>query len=396
MLLFYFTKLKSPNKPYYEQTASIQSSTMRKSLQHRGRIGRNKNERRPGASCFQVTCFQVIATALCGICCCIIISFAAWQFGGLGKADKADKANSLLSSTRNQENPPVDDGRIPLKIAFVGNSILFVHDCPGLLAAMLEASGEYRVTYDACMTGGATLVTLWQDLVGCTPQFSTTRRDGSMTMDLLLSEPSWDFVILNDQTRAPAFSYQYRATLRALNRTYAPRFYEAGATPIFLQTAAYRNTESIVPQLVSFEAFTDKLAQGYQGYASSMTDYFTAQQQQEISTAVTSKKHRPTEGLVAPVGQAYADLKAQNSRLYDKLYIEDDVHPSTFGTWLQACVLYVSLIDKEPPVYNPQFWNLAGSTRRRRTSYPIPTMEEGTALREAALRTMVTMVERAT
>ena len=345
---------------------------MRRTLhQNHRRIKSSKNDRRSGSLCFQLA---VVAT-LSGFVC------AAWYFSGLSQPSAA---NNHQHSGNN---------RRVLKIAFVGNSIIFVHDGPGLLAAMLEATGDYTVTYDACLTGGASLVSLWHEEVGCTPQFSTTRRDGSMTMERLLvgsskddphrQQQEWDYVILNDQSRSPAISYTRRATLRALNQTYAPRLYNAGATPIFLQTAAYRSAVARGPMLGSFADFTQNLAEGYQAYANVFTEYFTTRQQQD--TAMINQRRRPTKALVSPVGQAFAVLQGHDPDLFDKLYM-DDVHPSTWGTWLQACVLYITLMGQEPPPYTPHFWTLP-VTSRRRTAFPIPTLAEGEALRAAAWRT---------
>ena len=293
-----------------------------------------------------------------------------------------------ISSRRYFRDSINAENRTRISIAYVGNSILFVNDCRCVLQAMLEEGSDnneaYIVEYDACLTAGATLVTLWDRMVGCTPQFSTSERLGGsmLTMEKLLSPPDgsiltdttrsyWDYVILHDQTRAPAFSRRRRASERALNTTYAPKILRGGAIPILMQTAAYRNTEQIVPTLGSFESFTKELTYGYQRYADVLNDYF-------------ARHHHPNiQAVVAPVGQAYADLKVDNVELYDKLYMEDDVHPSPYGTWLQACILYIMITGSEPPPYNPHFWNISPSGRRR-TMLPVPNTTEANALRKAA------------
>ena len=316
-------------------------------------------------------------------------------------APSISTSSLLLQQQLQQQQAPSQKKH--LKIAFVGNSILFIHDGPGLLVAMLEASGDLydTVEYDACLSAGASLVTLWKDHApmvsgGCSPQFSTTKGT-TMTMERLLvgnaDDPvqpkQWDFVVMNDQTMAPAFSVTRRKSLTMLNTTYAPKLYQAGATPILLQTAAYRTEKAReVYGLGTFEGFTQKLTDGYQAYSTVLTDYF--EQQHNLQQHSQSNRPYPTKAWIAPAGSAYAFLQHNPGKLdlFDKLYLDDDIHPSPYGTWLQSCVVCSTLTGKAPPRYNANFWK---TTRgHSRTRYPVPSPAEGNALRDVAWQSVRT------
>ena len=361
----------------------------------------------------------------------------------------------VLYGMYNALNPP-DLGR-PLRIAFVGNSMLHLNDCPGLLVKMLEAPENrirYNVTYDACLVGEQSLASLLWGSVECTFKHSTSlvgrkkkktfndegeqQEDKTkITMDDMLlgnvpeelfednnnkkgkganlatqsqasttSYNKWDYVVMVDQDRAPAVLSAHRATMRALNRTsFAEKLYEGGATPIFVQTAAYRNmTGARAAYIGSFDDFHTILTKGYQDYANTLTTYFAKRKQQQAPQPYetshktnTLRQRHPNKALISPVGQAFVTVKKEHPKLFEKLYHNDHMHPSPYGTYLQACVLYITLVKREPPPYKLQYWTVYHDTffGRYRTSDlkghitkdPVPTLEEGTMLRAAALQT---------
>jgi len=262
--------------------------------------------------------------------------------------------------------PPI---KKDLHIAFVGNSIIFFNDGHKLLRNMLTAKG-YNVTYNACMEGGATLISLWK---GCSSSFVTGNRRVRVTLEKLLSPPL-DFVILNDQTRSPALAVSRAQTKAFLLRKYAPRLYEAKATPVFLHTAAYRTD---LPMMGSFDQFTANLQEGYQEYAHLLTDYFASQNDEG--------QQQPQKALVAPFGMAVANVRQQHPELWKNLYLDDDMHPSPLGTWLEACVLFCTMLPgEEPPIHTPNFW------KGIRLNSPIPTQEEAQILWDESLRITTT------
>jgi hypothetical protein len=259
-----------------------------------------------------------------------------------------------------------------LRIAFVGNSILFANDSPGLLVRLLEESGKYDLTfYETCMEGGMSLVSLWSSPIACNPTL-VIGSDKQMTMDKLL-EGYWDYVILNDQTRAPANPETHQETMKSLTRLYAPHLCNVQATPILLQTVGYRLG---YPEFGSFEEFTNLLHDGYHQYADLLTKYFHKQ-------CGPNQGKEPVEARVSPVGDVFAQVKLRNLALWERLYMEDGVHPSALGTWLQVCVLYVTMFKEEPPTYDRNFWTTKSG--RLRTADALPTKTEATELWTIAL-----------
>ncbi|CAB9509070.1 expressed unknown protein [Seminavis robusta] len=264
-----------------------------------------------------------------------------------------------------------------LRIAFVGNSILFVNDSPGLLARLIEASGKYHVMYESCMKPGMYLNIIHSDMGGCDPGLTQSHQD--LTMDKLFDNTtqSWDYVVLNDQTKAPATPMEQMTTNVLLKRKFAQQSWDTGATPIFLQTAAYQHTKT---EFGTFEQFTKLLHDGYHDYANEVTECFQKRRQSDTSIGT----RRPKEARVSPVGEAYAEVKSKNVELWEQLYMADGVHPTPLGTWLQVCVLYATMLNEEPPDYDPAFWKTGPGTYR--TSGPLPTQEQATELWSAALR----------
>jgi len=132
-----------------------------------------------------------------------------------------------------------------LRLAFVGNSILFYHDTPGMLVHMIQASGR-KVVYECCLRSGSSLLTIRENHMakrrgggGCNPKFTIV--DKNLTLQTLLgtsldlslqqqlatpSSHHWDFVILNDQTKVPATPIFHQRTMTQLKQVYAPELLE--------------------------------------------------------------------------------------------------------------------------------------------------------------------------
>ncbi|CAB9509072.1 expressed unknown protein [Seminavis robusta] len=264
-----------------------------------------------------------------------------------------------------------------LRILFIGNSILFMNDSPGLLVRLIEASGKYTVThYETCLKAGMYLNMFHYSQ--CPYQMSQSRQD--MTMEHLFDNTtqSWDYVILNDQTKAPALRLEQQTTRVQMRTKFAQEFWDTGATPIFLQTAAYRHPFA---DFGTFEQFTKLLHDGYHDYANEVTEWFQKRWQSDTSIGT----RRPKEARVSPVGEAYAEVKSKNVELWEKLYMADGIHPSPLGTWLQVCVLYATMLKEEPPKNYPALWITAQGR---------PPQEEATELWSVALQVTGIMDEQ--
>ena len=310
-----------------------------------------------------------------------------------GTTTSSSKKKKKRAPFHRDKSKPKQD----LKIAFVGNSMLFYNDSPGLLVRMLEESGKYDVTYEACMDGGAALSTSWLP-DGCNPTL-TIGADETMSLQKLFDyypssssggqqqpqpQQQWDYVILQDHSRAPTIPQSHEYTMIVLREKYAPAIWNVGATPILLQTAAYRLDN---PELGTFEEYTQLLHQGYQMYAKVVTETLLSllgqSSKKNSKPSSNNKQQASTKALVSPVGDAYALVKQRNEGLWEQLYMADGEHPSALGTWLQVCVLYATMLHEEPPTYDPIFWKTGPG--RSRTAERLPTHKEATELWKIAL-----------
>mmetsp|Transcript_12785 Transcript_12785/g.14630 ORF Transcript_12785/g.14630 Transcript_12785/m.14630 type:complete len:326 (-) Transcript_12785:17-994(-) len=297
--------------------------------------------------------------------------------------------NKGPSSKKNNEEQNI-------RVAFCGNSILYYNDCPRLLEQMLRTKFVTKVQQDSCLRGGVTLTTLWERGNGMRKLFgrhpnsisrdkkgNTTRdKDGNTIRDIgsptildLLSTNGdtdttnyWDYVIMNDHTQHPARSDTLEETTNVLKDHYGPLFLhqnkKSACIPVFLQTTAYRKRgvkES--EDLGDVVTFTSKVKEGCESYVQTMLD-----------------KGIPNVYL-APVGDAFLWMHDNNKELWYKLFDEDDFHPSPYGTWLQACVLYCTILHKPPPSYQSVWYQKSRFMAKIST---LPTETEAEELRLTA------------
>lgn len=241
-----------------------------------------------------------------------------------------------------------------IKIGFLGNSILYFNDCPRLLEQMLQT--KYSTVYqDSCLRPYVSLSGLWEKGNGMQKVFgnhpNAEQGDGrpadigSPTVQDLLSRlqrkshETRDYVILNDHSQYPARPETCTETQTALRQHYGPMFSSLKSIiPVFLQTCAYRKHVNNSDDLGSVKEFTRKVKEGYLEYVKTLEE------------AVPNI-------LLAPVGDAFLFLHEQNKDLWSKLFDEDNFHPSPHGTWLQACVLYCTIVQEPPPSYQSKWFS---------------------------------------
>ena len=274
-----------------------------------------------------------------------------------------------------------------IRVGFLGNSILYYNDCPRLLEHMLQQQYS-NVKQDSCLRGGASFISLLKYGNGMEQKFATPaamRDDGSYDIgsptvrDLLVDTPvrdgsSWDFVVMNDFTQAPAREETRDETIKVLKEAYLPMIPTDDTTVIFVQTAAYRRDVKNSEEIGDFDEFTSALQKGYAKYAQ----------------AIPNSK-------VAPFGQAYQYIRRNLKKLgykiafddpnslWYKLYARDDFHPSPHGTLLEASVLYCTITGKQPPTYEISWWKTARYMQPPGgKQLPLPTAEEGRVLQEVA------------
>lgn len=270
-----------------------------------------------------------------------------------------------VNAQTQMNNMNSDSNSSTIRVACIGNSIQYFNDCPRLLQTLSNGKIDHQ---DSCLRGGVSLVGLFQQGNGMRNKFRTpnARIDNSDTYDIGASTISqllgggcnesndnevvnedkknvkqqhhWDFAIMNDHTQHAARTTTRHETIQSLLSNYVPLFQkQPRCTPIFLMTAAYRRVGALNSQdLGTFDEFTSQTLQGYLEYANVLSNVLPSTQKPRI----------------APVGLAYAKVKQEDLKLWERLYHHDDFHPSPHGTFLQACVLYYTIFGCIPDLSN--------------------------------------------
>mmetsp|Transcript_20732 Transcript_20732/g.23191 ORF Transcript_20732/g.23191 Transcript_20732/m.23191 type:complete len:220 (-) Transcript_20732:167-826(-) len=193
---------------------------------------------------------------------------------------------------------------------------------------------------------------------------------GISTVEELINGSDLDFLIMNDYTQAPVRSKKKEASMEALRTSYIPMLNSKPNPPtvIFIQTAAYKSPVKNSNDLGSFEEFTDNLLQGYEEYAE----------------LIRSTSGGNIHAKVAPFGLAHRYVKEMyGNKLWESLYHWDDFHPSPAGTYLEANVLYCTIVGEKPPEqYNSSWYDRARYFPSGKK--PFPSEEVAVLLREAA------------
>ena len=189
----------------------------------------------------------------------------------------------------------------------------------------------------------------------------------------MLQSRSFDFVVLQDHTQAPARRESRRETILSLQQDYAPDLTKNRKKPpivILLQTYAYKNPHMRGSQdLGGLDSFTDLLAEGYREYQACLCE--------ELGVGID-------EVRIAPMGEAVRYIYYKHAELFPKLYSWDEFHPSPYGTYLQACVLLLTIARSTGtvlPTYDPTWWNMCRYLQPpNEDPLPRPSSEEAAVL----------------
>jgi hypothetical protein len=280
----------------------------------------------------------------------------------------------------NHDSSSSSSGGGGVRVAYLGNSIQYYNDCPRFITN-LSRGGAMIVHQDSCLRGGATLVTLWTKGNGMQHKFATMNAKttvlppvgengrgrggggggnvnddeyvvydvGSPTVQDLLTTSSslllgcdpnnkdgWDYVVVNDHTQGPARPVSQKKHEQILLDKYLPLIIDNGATPIIIETAAYRYPGVHRSEdLGSTQEFQQKIRQGVQSYIH----------------ALRTKLPETIQPRMAPVGTAFLHVHDDNYKVWESLFDPyDHFHPSPSGTFLQGCVLHWTMFDSPPPL----------------------------------------------
>ena len=178
------------------------------------------------------------------------------------------------------------------RVLFIGNSLTYVNDVPGILQALARAGGT-DLAVETVAGPNMALIDHWTQGIA--------RRE--------IEKGGWRFVIMQ---QGPTSVEINRDTLRLAATRFAPSIRAAGATP-----ALY----SVWPAASRKQDF----ARSIESYAIAAAD---------------------VDGLLLPAGSAWLAAWARDPSL--PLYGGDQFHPSAAGSYLAALVMYARLLGKDP------------------------------------------------
>jgi len=144
---------------------------------------------------------------------------------------------------------------------------------------------------------------------------------------------SWDFVVITDQSKTMAFEDTRQEALMAFNYTYGPILKKKHISPIIVQPHAYASSGANASGLEDLATFTALIMDGTKIY------------KKYINRRIGIFAH----AHVAPVGNAFlAIYEASPYDLWPKLFLDDGIHPSAYGTFVYGCVIYATMTGYMP------------------------------------------------
>lgn len=195
------------------------------------------------------------------------------------------------------------EGR-PKNVLFIGNS--YTGGIKDMVSRFVAASPYKNCKLSFIDPGGRTL---------------KAHLENDATM-LQIREGNWDVVVLQDQSQTPAiFPYQFLDAAQGIDRIID----KSGATTVFYETWGRRDGDKQNAHL-----------------------FPTYNKMQKALSDSYKKAARKCDAKLAPVGQAWAELRKKNPELGIQLYRGDGSHPASPGAYLAACVFYATLFDADP------------------------------------------------
>ena len=185
--------------------------------------------------------------------------------------------------------PPDDD----LRILFIGNSLTYVNDLPGMVERMATAVTGRAPVVQSVTAGDFSLEDHW----------NRGEAQGAIAAD------KWDFVVLQ---QGPSALPESRRLLVEYTEKFAGPIRNVGGRPSLYM---------VWPDL-SRESAWDSVSQSY---------------------AVAA---RDVHGVLFPVGEAIRDARARDPGL--TLFAGDGFHPAEAATYLAALVIYARATNRSP------------------------------------------------
>jgi len=197
------------------------------------------------------------------------------------------------------------------KILFIGNSYTYVNDLPTTFDS-LSVSGGKTVFTDVSAVGGYSL----QDHTTDTTTLNKIR------------ETKWNYIVLQEQSQIPTIPYYRYNSMYPSARILDSLIRKDGASTVFFMTwgREYGGQQcldtSCSPVFRDFFQMEDSLKSAYT----------------ELSAMLNS--------VLASVGEGWRVAKTLDTSI--DLWQPDYSHPTVKGTYLAACVFYVTLFHESP------------------------------------------------
>lgn len=220
-------------------------------------------------------------------------------------------ADDVVEVTADPDAQPFAKQTLPppdaLRVLFVGNSHTFFNNMPAMIAALAQSAGKRPLDAELITRGGASL----------------REHAAEGVVSRVLSEGSWNALVLQEQQQYPALGREQRERqTNAPARIMSMNAQAIGARTIVQMVWARRDGDFTNIAHDTFAAMHERSVIG----------------QRELAQALGAE--------LAP--SAIAWKRAMTARPELTLWQPDGSHPSLAGSYLAACVLYKALYGASP------------------------------------------------
>lgn len=183
-----------------------------------------------------------------------------------------------------------------------------------------------------------------------------------------------DYVVLADQTKRLAIESARNKSIAVLVNGYAQLLQASGAVPVLIDTHAFWSDNSNMTGLSDIPTFTKLITAGVEAYQSALSK-------------ALPRAQRP---IICRIGLAYLVVWEEDYELWQKLFLDDQIHSSIYGSYLFGTVLYSTLFGHLPDsLLTSHIPSLFADARKLVGSSNIPNGTEAEFLRNVARRVVL-------